>query len=66
MGSRSRRLNQSTHSRFANSTAWPHGDGSLGFVQTVNCFGEGNIVRISDTADRRFDTAFSQGLGIID
>src|SRR6476660_1333894 len=38
----------------------------LGFVETVDGFGESIVVGISDTADRRLDACFSQELGVFD
>jgi hypothetical protein len=70
MGSRSRRLlNQSTHSRVANSTASKlrHGPiDHLGLVEAVDGFDEGIVIGISDTADRGLHACFSQALGIFD
>ena len=38
----------------------------LGFVETVDGFGESIVIGISNTADGRFDTSFSQALGVFD
>src|SRR3984957_9124316 len=72
MGSRSLRLlNQSTHSRVANSTAskFRHGPRrwiTFSLVETVDGFGEGIVVGIPDAADRRLYACFSQALGVFD
>ena len=36
----------------------------FGFVETVYRLGEGVVIRVTDTADRRFDASLSQTLGI--
>jgi hypothetical protein len=38
----------------------------LGLVETVDGLGESVVIGISDTADRRFDTGFSQALSVFD
>ena len=38
----------------------------LGLVETVDGFGESIVIGISDTADRRLDTSFSQALGVVE
>jgi hypothetical protein len=37
----------------------------LGLIETVDDFGEGVVIGISDTADRRLDASFSQALGVL-
>src|ERR1700689_4445192 len=72
IGSRSRRLlNQSTHSRVANSDGleaapWSTPMDHLCLVKAVDGFGESIVVGISDAADRRLNACFSQPLGIFD
>src|SRR4029077_14557309 len=66
-GSRMRRLlNQSTHSRVAYSTASKdfHGPHHLGLEQAVDGFGEGIVVAVTDTADRRLNPGLGQALRI--
>ena len=36
----------------------------FGFVETVYRLGEGVVIRVTDTADRRFDASLSQTLGV--
>ncbi len=45
---------------------WPAPMDHLGLVETVDGFGEGIVIGISDTADRRLDTSFSQALGVVE
>src|SRR6476619_1590892 len=45
---------------------WPAPMDHLGLVETVDGFGESIVIGISDTADRRLDTSFSQALGVLD
>jgi hypothetical protein len=37
----------------------------LSLVETVDGFGESVVIGISDAADRRLDTSFSQALGVL-
>src|SRR6202041_4041863 len=72
MGSRSLRfLNQSAHSRVANSTAakFRHGPRrwiTFSLVEPVDGYGEGIVVGSPDAADRRLYACFSQALGVFD
>jgi hypothetical protein len=43
--------------------AWSMDD--FTFVETVDRFGEGVVVRIADAADGRFDSGFGEPLGCI-
>ena len=36
----------------------------FGFVETVNRFGEGVVVAVTDAADRRFDASFGQTISV--
>ena len=45
---------------------WPAPVDHLGLVEAVDGFGERIVIGISDTADGRFDTGFSQTLGVPD
>ena len=38
----------------------------FGFVETVDRFGEGVVVRVADAADGRFDSGFGETLGVLD
>ena len=38
----------------------------LSLVETVDGFGESVVIGISDAADRRFNTSFSQALSVLD
>jgi type IV secretory pathway TrbF-like protein len=38
----------------------------LGFVETVDGFGESIVVAVADAAYRRLDTRFRQALGVFD
>ena len=72
MGSSRRRLlNQSTHSRVANSTASSerHGPAALdhlGLVEAVDRLGEGVVVAVADAADRGLDACLGEALGVAD
>jgi hypothetical protein len=72
MGSSSRRLlNQSTHSSVANSTAskgspWSAPMDHLGLVKAVDRLGQGVVIAVADTADRRLDPGLGQALGVLD
>jgi hypothetical protein len=44
---------------------WPAPMDHLSLVETVDGFGESVVIGISDTADRRLDTSFSQALGVL-
>ena len=72
MGSRSLRLlNQSTHSKRGELDGlevppWSAPVDHLGVVETVDGFGDGIVVEISDTADRGLHACFSQALGVFD
>ena len=38
----------------------------LGFVEAVDGFGEGVVVRVADTADRGLEARFGKALGVAD
>src|SRR5262252_5580172 len=48
------------------ASPWPAPMDHLGLVETVDGLGESVVIGISDTADRRFDTGFSQALSVFD
>ena len=45
---------------------WPAPVDHLGLVETVDGFGEGIVIGISDTADRGLHACFNQALGVFD
>ena len=60
-------MNQSTHSRVANSTAVTPGaalTNHLGLVQADDELGQGIVIGIPDAAHRRLDPGLSQTLGV--
>ena len=62
-------MNQSTHSRVANSTASRRAPRAapmdhLGLEQAVDRFGEGVVVAIADAADRGLDARLGEPLGV--
>jgi hypothetical protein len=64
-------LNQSTHSRVANSTASKLRQGAapvdyLGFVEAVEGLGQGIVVAVAGAADRGLDARLGKPLGILD
>ena len=64
-------LNQSTHSSVANSTCFevaprPAPPDHLGLVEAVDGLGEGVVVAVADTADRRLDAGLGEALGVFD
>jgi hypothetical protein len=48
------------------ATPWSAPMDYFGLVEAVDGFGEGIVIGISDAADRRLDTGFSQTLGAFD
>src|SRR5579863_1118723 len=68
MGSRRRRvLNQSTHSRVANSTASRLRHGPRRWMTSVLYgLGEGVVVAVADAADRGDEARLDQALGVLD
>ena len=70
IGSRSRQLlNQSTHSSVAYSTVSNDRAAAmddLGLEQADHRLGEGVVIGIPDTADRRFDTGLGETLAVFD
>src|SRR6201984_1128118 len=47
------------------ASPWPAPMDHLGLVETADGLGESVAIGISDTADRRFDTGFSQALSAL-
>ena len=72
MGSSSRLLlNQSTHSNVAYSTASKDRHGprrwiDLGLVEAVDRLGQGVVIAVAHTADRRLDAGLGEALGVLD
>ena len=59
-----RMLTQGSEFHRLEAAPWSTPMNDLGLVETVDRFGEGIVITVADTSDRRLDASFCQSLGI--